>query len=148
MVRLYALVSVIGFALLVFCVVDIIGTPGHRVRHLPKVAWLLLVLFFPLVGSIAWLVAGRPPRSDRSARPARRHERETPAFPEYDRPGRAAAVDPAKVEEFLRQVRERAEEQRRRYEAERREQDLEQDLEQAKEQAEEPPPELEGSAEG
>ena len=43
-----------------------------------------------------------------------------PEFPEYDRPGRAASVDPAKDEEFLRQIRERAEEQRRRYEQSKR----------------------------
>jgi len=36
------------------------------------------------------------------------------AFPGYDRPGRAAAVDSAADEEFLRRCRERAEEQRRR----------------------------------
>ena len=98
-------------------VVTIISTPAHRVRNLPKVAWLLLVLFFPLIGSIAWLAAGRP---EKTARAPRAYERETPAFPEYDRPGRAAAVDPEKDEEFLRQVRERAEEQRKRYEASRK----------------------------
>jgi len=97
-------------------VIDIIGTPAQKVRNLPKVAWLLLVLFFPLLGSIAWLAAGRP---EKSARAARAYERELPEFPEYNRPGRAAAVDPEKDEEFLRQVRERAEEQRKRYEASR-----------------------------
>jgi hypothetical protein len=34
-------------------------------------------------------------------------------YPEYDRPGRFAATNPENDEEFLRQVRERAEEQRR-----------------------------------
>lgn len=117
MIRLYAVMSVISFALAVYCVVSIIGTPAHRIRNLPKVAWLLLVLFFPLLGSIAWLAAGRPAKT---ARAPRAYERETPEFPEYDRPGRAAAVDPAKDEEFLRKVRERAEEQRKRYEASRK----------------------------
>jgi hypothetical protein len=43
-------------------------------------------------------------------------------FPEYDRRGRFAASDPAADEEFLKKVRERAEEQRRRAaEQERRE---------------------------
>jgi len=115
--KLYAVMSVIGFVLLVFCVIDIIGTPAHRARNLPKLWWLILVLLFPLVGSIAWLAAGRP---QKTARPPRAHEREVPEFPEYDRPGRAAATDPAKDEEFLRQVRERAEEQRKRYEASRK----------------------------
>ena len=36
-----------------------------------------------------------------------------PEYPEYDRPGRAAATEAESDEEFLRMVRERAEEQRR-----------------------------------
>ncbi len=108
--------AVLVFVLWVFCVVDVIGTPERRVRHLPKVAWIILVLFFPLVGSLAWLLVGRSGRE----RPLTREQGAAPGFPEYERPGRAAAADPEKDAEFLRQVRERAEEQRRRYEAERR----------------------------
>ena len=61
----------------------------------------MLILLFPLVGSIAWLIAGRPtkPQTRRAAPPP---------------PPRAPAADPAADAEFLRQVRERAEEQRRR----------------------------------
>lgn len=111
MIKLQLLLGVIAFALWVYCLVDAIGTPAQRVRNLPKVAWIFIILLFPMIGSIAWLVAGRPDR------PARRsaYEREQPTFPEYDRPGRAAAVDPTKDEEFLRQVRERAEAQRKAY---------------------------------
>jgi hypothetical protein len=94
----------------VFCVIDAIQSPEEDVRHLPKIGWLILILLFPLVGSIAWLVAGRPQRGP-SRRPA--HERATPEYPEYDRPGRAAGLTPESDEEFLRRVRERAEEQRR-----------------------------------
>lgn len=112
-IKLELLLGVVTFALWVFCLVDAIGAQPARVRNLPKVAWLLLILFFPLVGSVAWLVAGRP--DDGQARRSQ-HEREVPEFPEYDRPGRAAAVDPAKDDEFLRQVRERAEAQRKAYE--------------------------------
>ena len=92
-------------ALDIFCVIDVIVTHPDRARNLPKIAWLLLILLFPLIGSIAWLVAGRP-RGEPVA------ERSTP-FPEYDRPGRAAGATPESDEEFLRRVRERAEEQRR-----------------------------------
>lgn len=117
-IKLDLLLGVATFALWVFCLVETISTPADRIRNLPKVAWVLLVLLFPLVGSIAWLVAGRP-ESGTAARS--RYEREAPGFPEYNRPGRAAPADPAKDEEFLRQVRERAEEQRRRHEQARRE---------------------------
>ncbi len=117
MIKVELLLGVATFALWVFCLVDAIGAPAGRARNLPKVGWILLILFFPLVGSIAWLVAGRPDDgvSRRSA-----YERETPHFPEYDRPGRAAAVDPERDDEFLRQVRERAEAQRKAYEAQRK----------------------------
>jgi len=112
MIKLELLLALATLALWIFSLVGVIGSDDGRIRHLPKVWWLLIVLFFPLAGSIAWLVAGRPesggPRSSR-------HERAVPEFPEYDRPGRAAAAKPEDDEEFLRRVRERAEEQRRRY---------------------------------
>lgn len=116
-IKVELLLGIVSFALWVFCLVEAIGTPPDRIRNLPKVGWVVVILLFPLVGSIAWLVAGRP-----ESGPARRspYERETPDFPEYDRPGRAAAVDPEKDEAFLRQVRERAEAQRKRYEEQRR----------------------------
>jgi hypothetical protein len=114
-IRLQLVVAVATFALWVFCLVGVIGSPADRVRNLPKLAWVMLVLLFPLVGSIAWLVAGRPARGG-----AGRGTHAPAAFPEYDRPGRAAAADPQRDEEFLRRVRERAEEQRRRYEESRR----------------------------
>jgi hypothetical protein len=41
-------------------------------------------------------------------------------YPEYDRPGRAVPANPDDDEQFLRGVRERAEEQRRRYDAQRK----------------------------
>ena len=113
MAKLQIVIFVLGFALWVYCLVSVITSDDGRIRHLPKVAWLLIVLFFPFVGSIAWLIAGRPTST---ATRRSRFERAAPEFPEYDRPGRASATDPAKDEEFLRKVRERAEEQRRRYE--------------------------------
>jgi len=104
-----------GFFLLVlaldiFCLIDVIVSREDEVRNLPKIVWLLLILFFPLVGSIAWLAAGRP-QTGQARRSA--YEREMAAYPEYDRPGRAAGLTPESDEEFLRRVRERAEEQRR-----------------------------------
>ena len=93
-----------------FCLVDVITTDDGDARNLPKVGWLLIVLFFPLVGSIIWLVAGRPVHP---VGRARAYERRTPAFPEYDRPGRFAATDSEADAEFLRRCRERAEAQRR-----------------------------------
>ena len=94
----------------IFCLVDAITSRDDEVRHLQKTWWVLLILFFPFVGSVAWLVAGRPQRGPRHHGP---HQQSASAYPEYDRPGRFAASDPAADEEFLRKVRERAESQRR-----------------------------------
>jgi hypothetical protein len=117
-----------GFFLLVlaldiFCLIDVIVSREDEVRNLPKVVWLLLILFFPMVGSIAWLAAGRPQLG-----PTRRsaYEREMPHYPEYDRPGRAAGLTPESDEEFLRRVRERAEEQRRKAAEEKKRREVEQ----------------------
>jgi hypothetical protein len=58
-------------ALWVGAFVDCLTTPDEQVRHLPKVVWLLLILFFGevLLGPLAWLIAGRR-RGPLVARPA------------------------------------------------------------------------------
>jgi hypothetical protein len=108
---------VVPLVLTIFCLVDAITSRDDDVRHVPKLWWLILILLFPVVGSVAWLVAGRPTTTTRAPRA---RERPAPERPRYERPGRAAA-DPVAEAEFLERVRERAEEQRRRHEQQRRE---------------------------
>lgn len=50
-------------ALWVYCILDVIATDEGAVRNLPKVVWLLVVIFVPTIGSIAWLLLGRPERA-------------------------------------------------------------------------------------
>lgn len=92
----------------IFCVIDVLFTPDGAARNLPKLAWVFLVLLLPLVGSVAWLVAGRPwnrvPAG--SPRPS--------AGQAQASSGRRRAVAPDDDEEFLAGLRRRAEEQRRR----------------------------------
>lgn len=104
-------IGILMFALWIFCVFDVITTDESDCRHLPKMVWLLIVLFIPTVGSIAWLVVGRA----RGAQPRVRSQGSVPSrrFPEYERPGRHIAANPDDDEEFLRRCRARAEEQRR-----------------------------------
>jgi len=120
MVRLGLLFGPLVLALWIFCVIHVIVSKDEDVRHLPKVGWLILVLLFPLVGSVAWLAAGRP--TDAVRRP-RTFEREAPSYPEYDRPGRAAGASAETDEDFLRRCRERAEEQRRKGREQRRQEE-------------------------
>ncbi|MFF7586873.1 PLD nuclease N-terminal domain-containing protein [Kitasatospora purpeofusca] len=53
------LTFVLPLALWVWAFIDCLTTPEDEVKHLPKVVWVIIVLLFPLVGSIAWLVAGK-----------------------------------------------------------------------------------------
>ena len=55
--------GVFGIALLflwIFCIFDVITSEPELVRNLPKLVWLLIVIIVPDVGSIAWLIVGRP----------------------------------------------------------------------------------------
>ncbi|MDQ1701286.1 MAG: hypothetical protein QOF57_538 [Frankiaceae bacterium] len=110
----------IGMALLVlwiFCIIDVIRTPDVDTRNLPKLLWLLVVLIVPDVGSILWLLLGRPHGPAARREPRHGHMN---SFPEYDRPGRFAATNPDDDAEFLAAIRERAEAQRKRAAEQRR----------------------------
>ena len=81
MIRL--LPFVVEAIILVFCLIDAIMADETRIRNLPKWAWILLIIIIPLVGGIAWLVAGRPANSvsrtpTASQRPVGRSDWEQP----------------------------------------------------------------------
>ena len=97
----------------VAALIDVIVAEEYRVRHLPKVVWVLIVILLPLVGSIIWFLVGRP-EGVAASPPAR-----TTGFPEYERPEYndseyRAAIAAREDAEFRRRARERAQEQRRR----------------------------------
>jgi hypothetical protein len=105
-----ALAGLFGLGLWLFCIVDVITTDEALVRsNLPKTAWVFLVLFLFDIGAIAWLVAGRPQAWQRSLP----YKRSAGVPPEYDLPGRATAFNPDDDDEFLMQLRARAEAQRK-----------------------------------
>ncbi|HJQ44530.1 MAG TPA: PLD nuclease N-terminal domain-containing protein [Jatrophihabitantaceae bacterium] len=110
--------GIILIGLWLFCVIDVITTDESQMRNLPKAVWVLIVLILFDIGAILWLVAGRNWQSSgaRGQQPRGRGA----AFPEYDRPGRYVPTNPDDDDEFLRQIRQRADEQRRSYEAQRK----------------------------
>jgi hypothetical protein len=76
---LYAdgLVGLLLLGLWLFAIFDVISTEAALCRNLPKTLWLMIVLFLPDVGSIAWLLLGRPENAgfrpgDTTYRPPRR----------------------------------------------------------------------------
>ena len=53
------LFSLIVLVAMVFALVDIITRDNWQVKHLPKFAWVMLVIFLPFVGTILWFAIGR-----------------------------------------------------------------------------------------
>ena len=57
---LRALPVVVAVALLVYGLIDCLQADVSRVRNLPRLLWLFIVVAIPIVGPVTWLVAGRP----------------------------------------------------------------------------------------
>ncbi|MFF0370219.1 PLDc N-terminal domain-containing protein [Micromonospora sp. NPDC005087] len=101
MARLYVLLFLAQIVLAVCALISCLSAEEGQIRALPRIAWVLIILFFPLVGSIAWFVAGREPGSG-----ARK------AWPTGNRPAeRRRPVAPDDDPEFLRSVQERSQQQ-------------------------------------
>ena len=62
MIRLLGggLIGLLLLGLWIYCIFDVIAADSVLVRNLPKTAWLVIVVFLPDIGSIAWLALGRP----------------------------------------------------------------------------------------
>lgn len=58
---LRVLMILVPLALSIYAFIDCITTDEKDIRHIPKPIWAILVLLFPLVGSIAWLMVGKKP---------------------------------------------------------------------------------------
>jgi hypothetical protein len=82
----------ISLALSVYALFSCIQTPDEDVPHLPKLVWIILIVFVPFVGPIVWLLMlrtqlGRRDRAVRQPRPAPR-----PVAPDDD-PDFLASLD-------------------------------------------------------
>lgn len=54
------LVGILLVALWAYCIFDVISTDESLMRNMPKILWLVVVIVLPTVGSVAWLLLGRP----------------------------------------------------------------------------------------
>lgn len=67
-------ISLVAFALFVVALLDVIMRREDQIKHLPKIAWVFIVILLPLVGAILWFAIGREypssPRPHRATRPA------------------------------------------------------------------------------
>lgn len=97
MARLYALLFVVQIVLAVVALISCLSAEEGEIRALPRLVWVLIILFFPLVGSIAWFLAGRPVDPSRSPG----QSRPGGGFPARERPRQVAPDDNP---EFLRSL--------------------------------------------
>lgn len=58
MLRVVLALALLAFT--VYAVVDCAQTEDERVRNLPKLAWVVMILLFTPAGGLAWFLAGRP----------------------------------------------------------------------------------------
>ena len=76
---------------LVLFVLALIGSlSADRVRTMPRILWVLVIVVLPLIGPIAYFLWGRPLSPPREGRPLRRQPR--PSSPDDD-PDFLRAVD-------------------------------------------------------
>lgn len=96
MARLYVLLFLLQVVLAACALISCLSAEDGAIRGLPRFAWVLIILVFPLVGSIAWFLAGRPaPEGDRRG-----------GWPSG--PGSRRPVAPDDNPEFLKSIDERA----------------------------------------
>lgn len=68
MVRLWLVLGVVAAVFYVFSIVDCALFDRTRVRGLPKFAWVLIVIVFPLIGGALWFMIGRGRANARGSR--------------------------------------------------------------------------------
>ena len=109
-------------ALWVYCILDVIATDEAVMRNMPKIFWLIVVIILPTVGSLAWLLLGRPANAgympgDTTTRSLPRKSKPGPAGPE-DSPDFIAELDDraSRLRKWEEDLERREDELRRREE--------------------------------
>ncbi len=77
MPEISGVIFLVFFGLWIWGLLDIVATDAAACRNLPKVGWFVIVLLFGALGTVAWLLAGRPPK-----------ERWMPRTTDFSTPGR------------------------------------------------------------
>jgi hypothetical protein len=80
---MHLLLPLLVLALMITALIDAITRDSGQVKHLPKFAWVMFIVFLPLIGSILWFTLGREwdtsPREAVSFGDPRRWAKDAPA---------------------------------------------------------------------
>lgn len=93
---LRALIYLLPLALTIYAFIDCLNTPEDEAKHLPKIAWVFIILLFWIVGPIVWLAAGKPRHAPAGGR--------TPS--EWHRGRRTTWVAPDDNPDFLKSLKD------------------------------------------
>jgi len=63
MIDVEGLAAIALFMFWIWALLDCIATDSAMCRNLPKSMWVILVLFLPDIGALAWLLLGRPEKA-------------------------------------------------------------------------------------
>ena len=96
------MIGILTFVLVLAALIDIITRDSLLVRHLPKVTWVILVVFLPVIGSIVWFAVGRDWGTRTEAIPFGDPRRHQPAVERLRSP--EPAFDDAELEAELRRA--------------------------------------------
>ncbi|WP_285037578.1 PLD nuclease N-terminal domain-containing protein [Plantibacter sp. ME-Dv--P-095] len=64
--------SLLLIVLTIVALIDVVGQPEPVVRNLPKIVWVLLIVFIPLIGVGLWFLLGKDWSNSRIKLPERR----------------------------------------------------------------------------
>lgn len=88
------MIRVLPFAieliLVIYCLIDLGRSDESQIRNLPRWVWVLAIIVVPIIGSLAWLLAGRPMNAVPRPRTS------------YEQPPRHRTIAPDDDPEFLR----------------------------------------------
>ena len=100
-----AIISVLTLVVMVAAIIDLITRDDSQIKHLPKIAWIIIVILLPLIGSALWFGIGRvyPERAGRgSFGDPRRWTTPQPAAPSTASPGLSATeLEIARLDEEI-----------------------------------------------
>jgi hypothetical protein len=110
------LLSLVTVVLTVLALIDVVRQPDNVVKNLPKIVWILLIVFIPLIGVTLWFILGHDwkrgedggsfvPRGRKSVAPQR--------VEPYRPPARSTEEQLADLEREEEHYRRLAEQQRR-----------------------------------
>ncbi|SNB90057.1 Phospholipase_D-nuclease N-terminal [Streptomyces sp. PgraA7] len=91
-----ALMFIVPLALTIYAFIDCLNTSEEDTKHLPKIAWVFIILLFWIVGPVVWLAAGK-----------NRHNRAAGAGPSsWQRGRRQQWVAPDDNPDFLKSLKD------------------------------------------